>query len=122
MPDRYISDDQVIINTQGLRTVSREDWLTTTPGHQWRLSWTYKGQWNVHEYADKAARDAMYEKLRAALTEKEQKQTGDYDKGRAVITVAKAAKELRNVVTIADATHIVEALEPIMRPEDVGES
>lgn len=66
MPAQYVSDDKVTINTQGLRTVLRED------EPQWMLRWSYKGEFGVHRYLDQAARDAMYDKLRQALTESKQ--------------------------------------------------
>lgn len=118
MPDRYISDDQVTINTQGLRTVRREDRPWAAPGSQWILDWSYKGQEHFYRYPDQAARDAMYNALRKALAEKEQRQLG-YRK----IDAIKLVRELSHVwgydMSQAVSKAIVEALEPLMRP---GES
>lgn len=121
MPDRYISDDQVIINVQGLRTVQRADWeIRGTQPH--RLMWSYKGQEHSQSYADQAARDAMYNALRQALTaEKERKQPGGYRKIDAIKMVRETGKACGLDIGLA-ASAIVEALEPIMRPGGQGDA
>lgn len=113
MSDRYISDDQVTINTQGLRTVLRED------EPQWMLRWSYKGEFGVHRYLDQAARDAMYNALRRALAEKEQqRQPGGYRKIDAIKLVRETGNGQGLNIGLNASKAIVEALEPIMRPAE----
>lgn len=117
MSDRYISDDQVIIGIQGLRTVCCKDYPNVTFGGKWGLLWSYKGQESYQMYADQAARDAMYEKLRKALTaETERQQPGGYHKLAAIRQVRETGKACGLDIGLNASKAIVEALEPIMRP------
>lgn len=122
MPDRYISDDQVIINIQGLRTVQRMDWSADRSEQPYRLMWSYKGQEHFQTYPDQAARDAMYEKLRKALTEKEQRQSGGYRKIVAIKLVRETGKACGLNIGLNASKAIIEALEPVMWPGGQGDA
>jgi hypothetical protein len=70
----YISDEQVIINLQGLRWCKKSDAQYINYVH-YGLEWDYKGGHGTHTYNDKEKRDEMFNRLRAALAVAEIKET-----------------------------------------------
>lgn len=71
MPQQFVSDDQVIINIQGLRYVSKKDTHYSKNENYYHLNWNFKGASGEHIYGNIAARDAMFDKLVAAITERD---------------------------------------------------
>ncbi len=70
MPEKYIGDDTVLLCLAGLRYLKKEDgWLGREP-QLFFLKWHYKGIDSQVEYKNKKDRDAMYDKVLKALTEK----------------------------------------------------
>jgi hypothetical protein len=69
----YISDDQVIINLQGLRWVKKSDTQYTTYNN-YGLEWDYKGGHGTHTYTSQEKRDEMFNRLRTALAVNEVKE------------------------------------------------
>jgi hypothetical protein len=70
-PHGYVSDDEVIINLQGLRWVAKTDTYPSMRGDDlWELVWDFKGSTGCrHRYADKDKRDAMFQRLVDGLKE-----------------------------------------------------
>lgn len=119
MPAQYVSDDKTIIGLQGLRTVRREDRPWAAPDSKWILYWSYKGQEHSYHYDDQAARDQMYDALRAALDKQgEPKRDGGYRKIDAIKMVRETGNSQGLNIGLNASKAIVEALEPIMRPGD----
>ena len=70
-PHGYVSDDEVIINLQGLRWVKKSDTYPSLKGNDiYELAWDFKGSPGCHHrYDDKAKRDAMFQRLVDGLME-----------------------------------------------------
>lgn len=66
---QYIGDDFVVLQLAGLRWISKEN-------HSWgdrdifTLTWNYKGAENHMNYNIEEARNEMYERVKAALLER----------------------------------------------------
>jgi hypothetical protein len=68
MKSQYIADDEVIIQTQGLRWVKKGD--TRFPSSEcFTLTWDFKGSNATHTYKDKGKRDAIFDRLVEAFRE-----------------------------------------------------
>lgn len=65
-----LSDDEIIVNTQGIRYVHKWDGYN----HKFRLGVQYKGCNLNQEYPTKEARDNMFNKLQEEMLKKEKKQ------------------------------------------------
>ena len=65
---KYVCDDKIAINVQGLRTIKKEDsqWADRC---SYSLKWQYKGQEGFQVYNSKAERDAMFEQVSLAIQE-----------------------------------------------------
>ena len=68
---RYIADDEVILNLAGLRWVEKKDTQYTISEQEYCLTWNYKGSEARHVYRDSVKRDALYDKVRKALISEE---------------------------------------------------
>ena len=66
----YVSDEQVIVNIQGIRYVTWGESTTTyltSAGKPWYLSVTYKGNHQSFSYRTENEARAMFNKLRVAM-------------------------------------------------------
>ena len=68
--EKYIGDDMVLLCLTGLRFIKKEDGWQHAEPQRFFLKWNYKGVDGQAEYKDEKARDAMYDKVLAALTKK----------------------------------------------------
>lgn len=65
-----VSDDQVIINIQGIRTVTwgqSNSMYTNNAGKPWFITVTYKGSHNQFHYRTEGEARAIFEKIRIAM-------------------------------------------------------
>lgn len=67
MSKKFVGDEQVIINLEGLRYVLKEDSRYHGMKELYALEWEYKGSKGRTSYEKVEDRDAMYQKLQAAL-------------------------------------------------------
>ena len=66
---RYAADDRVILCLDGLRWVKKTD-TSYLREEKYGLSWNYKGGQESTSYGKKLDRDLMYDRMRAALLER----------------------------------------------------
>ena len=65
---RYVSDDKIILNLQGLRFATKEDMIYSIKDKTiYRIRWDYKGSSGYTDYKEKEERDRMFDKISEAI-------------------------------------------------------